>query len=140
VKIILQLIIVASLQAQEKLWNWESVKPGKYNVGFSIIKEWDHSRAYKKKFDSTGTLTPNRSRPIVMYIWYPADRGEKNQNVIFKDYLVALNRDLNIMPDSNQKKEAVLKFCNLMTQYGDSISTEYLLSSRKLQHSRLLKR
>lgn len=127
VKIILQLIIVASLQAQEKLWNWESVKPGKYNVGFTIIKEWDQSRAYKKKFDSTGTLTPNRSRPMVMYIWYPADRGEKNQKVIYKDYLVALNRDLNIMPDSNQKKEAVLKFCNLMTQYGDSISTEYLL-------------
>ena len=61
--------------------------PGPHAVGMKVVQQYDRSRLYKTSIDLyTGEPSQGeRSRPIQVIAWYPAEQGGKRQT--FRDYL-----------------------------------------------------
>jgi dienelactone hydrolase len=61
--------------------------PGPFQVGFRVVHQYDHARAYRGEFDSfTGKrVEGERARPIQTLVWYPA--GGAGKPMVYGDYL-----------------------------------------------------
>jgi len=61
--------------------------PGPHAVGMKVVQQYDRSRLYKTSIDLyTGEPSQGeRSRPVQVIAWYPAEQGGKRQT--FRDYL-----------------------------------------------------
>jgi len=61
--------------------------PGPFAVGFRVVNQYDHARAYQGEFDAvTGkAVEGERARPIQTLVWYPAAANGKP--MVFGDYL-----------------------------------------------------
>jgi dienelactone hydrolase len=61
--------------------------PGPFKVGFRVVQQYDHTRAYKEDFDLfTGkAVHGERARPIQTLVWYPASGAGKT--MVYGDYL-----------------------------------------------------
>ena len=61
--------------------------PGPFAVGFRVVNQYDHARAYKGDVDAvTGKpVAGERARPIQTLVWYPAATAGKP--MVFGDYL-----------------------------------------------------
>jgi len=60
---------------------------GPYKVGFRVVQQYDHTRAYKAEVDAfTGKpVEGERARPIQTLVWYPA--GGMGKPMVYGDYL-----------------------------------------------------
>jgi pimeloyl-ACP methyl ester carboxylesterase len=55
---------------------WGRLSPGPYAVGFRSTWELDYSRTYNTTFDDKTTYAPGKApRPVLVNVWYPAERS-----------------------------------------------------------------
>jgi len=67
-----------------------TLKPGKYDVGFTHYVAFDSSRTYNRTFDWNGKYIP---RPIPISIWYPSVQSAEQGLMSILDYLVILKEE-----------------------------------------------
>ncbi len=67
--------------------------PGEFGVGFKVVQQYDHSRAYLGKYDSfTGQpVKRQRARPVQTLIWYPARKSGTTMR--YADYLALIGSE-----------------------------------------------
>jgi len=66
---------------------WGDLKPGPYGIGFKTIEKYDYQRPVGPILDYFGApLEGERSRPMQMCIWYPADRAESDMPLVYGEY------------------------------------------------------
>ena len=77
---------VVSAGAQTPLL-WGGLKPGPHGVGFRVQYKLDHSREYDPEFVTDTTRFPvHRPRPIMIGIWYPAQKTNASR-MAYQQYL-----------------------------------------------------
>ena len=80
------LCVVSSAESQTPLL-WGGLKPGPHAVGFRLQYKLDHSREYDPEFVTDTTVFPvHRPRPIMMGIWYPAQKTDASR-MTYRQYL-----------------------------------------------------
>jgi len=62
----------------------DSIKKGKYGVGFKNLLIHDYSRTYDNS---------KKYRQIELTIWYPASKSNKNKSLTYKDYVKLFHED-----------------------------------------------
>lgn len=78
---------------------WGNLKPGSYQVGFSVLNELDTSRQ----------IAPHRkSRPIQISLWYPANHSAQAP-LIYRDYLLLSAHELDFENVSSEDEDAMLE-------------------------------
>ena len=83
---VVTLCAVSSARAQTPLL-WGGLKPGPHAVGFRLRYELDQSREYDPEFVTDTTRFPvHRPRPIMIGIWYPAQRTNASR-MTYRRYL-----------------------------------------------------
>jgi len=66
---------------------WPAATPGPYPVGYTILREYDHTRTFRPKYDYFGDATSGViSRPLQICVWYPADRDAESRPMKLKEY------------------------------------------------------
>lgn len=76
----------SSVKAQTPLL-WGGLKSGPHSVGFRIRYTLDHSREYDPEFTADTTRLPvHRPRPIMVGIWYPAQKTNASR-MSYRQYL-----------------------------------------------------
>jgi dienelactone hydrolase len=66
---------------------WADLEPGPYAPGFKTIELFDDSRTFRPKRSYFGTLLEGeRSRPIQILIWYPADPPKGAEPIVYGAY------------------------------------------------------
>lgn len=78
--------------------------PGPFAVGFRVVNQYDHARAYKGEFDAaTGkAVEGERARPIQTLIWYPAAAAGKP--MVFGDYLALTGSEVDFTRSEAQQR------------------------------------
>jgi pimeloyl-ACP methyl ester carboxylesterase len=67
---------------------WDKLPPGPYAVGFRTSWQLDYSRRYNMTFDDMTTYAAGKApRPILMNVWYPADKVGGAKRMPHRDYL-----------------------------------------------------
>ncbi len=89
------------------------LEPGPYAVGRQIVQTFDYSRTFNTpKFDYKGEFKEGeRSRPLTIVIWYPAEKLDSNEQMIYKEYFyppVAEGEELT----EEQKTQAIQQIRN----------------------------
>jgi dienelactone hydrolase len=65
-----------------------SVGPSKYAVGFKTFEVYDQARVFKEKYDADGQIRAGeRSRPLQICIWYPAEKDSNAEPVVYAEYI-----------------------------------------------------
>jgi dienelactone hydrolase len=95
---------------------------GPHPVGFRVVLQYDHSRAYKPAFDLFGKPTSGeRARPIQTLIWYPAQADASAAPMLYEHYLGLLATEENFELDDAQKDagmKAALALRSLEEKYA----------------------
>lgn len=67
--------------------------PGQYPVGFRVVEQYDHWRAYRTRTDLvTGqAYTGERARPVQTLVWYPA--AASGARMAYRDYFDTLGAE-----------------------------------------------
>jgi dienelactone hydrolase len=78
--------------------------PGPFAVGFRVVHQYDHARAYKGDVDDvTGKpVAGERARPIQTLVWYPAAAAGKP--MIFGDYLALTGSEDDFTRSDTQQR------------------------------------
>jgi len=79
---------------------WGSLKPGSYQVGFSVINNLDTSRQI---------ASSNQPRPIQISLWYPAHHSTNNSHLTYRDYLLLSAHEINFEYVSVKDENATLQ-------------------------------
>jgi pimeloyl-ACP methyl ester carboxylesterase len=67
--------------------SWGKLAPGPYAVGFRSLWQLDYSRVYNTTFDDkTAYASGKAPRPILINIWYPAERSDELTPMPHRDY------------------------------------------------------
>ncbi len=61
---------------------WGDLRPGTHDVGFRLIEKHDPARAIRVK----GAVPEIRSRPVRVYMWYPANSSADDTHMPFGRY------------------------------------------------------
>lgn len=73
---------------------WGDLEPGPYAVGFRAVERYDHSRVFRPKQDYFGRpLDGERSRPIQICIWYPAEKKSELSQMVYGEYVFPYPED-----------------------------------------------
>lgn len=100
--IVLLIIHIASVSGQCD----EPLMPssGPYSVGFKTIFKYDKSRIYFPKYDALGNeRTGERTRPMQIGIWYPADPNAQSVKMTTRDYvLLSASKDKDVEPTESE--------------------------------------
>ncbi|QHT65991.1 hypothetical protein GXP67_04555 [Rhodocytophaga rosea] len=83
---------------------WGKLQPGQYEVGFKTIMTVDYSRNY---FPQIEEAKPVRGRPLQLYVWYPAQKGN-GKYMRYKMYFDYAAKDVN-QPDSLALKAELIR-------------------------------
>jgi hypothetical protein len=85
----LSILLVAPARTPAQSFSqWGSLEPGSYAVGFKIITTWDRSRTYDPGVDFEGrSRKVNTSRPIQIWMWYPALKSARQERMPYEEYL-----------------------------------------------------
>ena len=68
--------------------------PGPYTVGFRSLWQLDYSRVYNTTFDDKTTYATGKApRPILINLWYPAERTDEIKPMPHRDYLKVATED-----------------------------------------------
>ena len=102
----ISILMLGSVAPASSFPQWGSLRPGPYQVGFRLINTLDHSRTYwpKTDFDGRPTTTPS-SRPVQIWMWYPARAASNVGYMPYRDYIY-----LAAGATDKEKEEAKRKF------------------------------
>jgi enoyl-CoA hydratase len=94
--------------AQEPLL-WGSLKAGPCSVGYRSLYQLDHTRQYDPEFATDPTKPPaHKPRPILLCIWYPAQRTDAKP-MEYRQYLDVSSDDALIAPFAQRLSRHVVK-------------------------------
>jgi len=100
------LCLVASAKAQTPLL-WGGLKSGPHAVGFRLQYTLDQSREYDPEFTTDTTRFPvHRPRPIMIGIWYPAQKTNASR-MPYRQYLDIAPRSGSLVPFANRLESAM---------------------------------
>lgn len=101
-RLFITLLFVAPTAAEANPSNFDfSAAPGSYGVGLRIVKQYDHAREFKGKFDLlTGRATVGeRARPVQTLVWYPASGAGKR--ISYRSYVESATTEVSFdLPES----------------------------------------
>ena len=80
---------------------WGELKTGRYGVGFRALYQTDAARWYDPDYPSAGKPLVKKPRPILIALWYPANR-DQGKMMLQRDYYRALTLD-EAAPDFAQR-------------------------------------
>jgi hypothetical protein len=73
---------------------WGDLEPGLYEIGFRTVERYDHSRVFRPKHDYFGRpLDGERSRPVQICIWYPAEKAMELTQMVYGEYVFPYPED-----------------------------------------------
>ena len=73
---------------------WGELQPGPYAVGFKTIEKYDYQRPVGPILDYFGApLEGERSRPMQICIWYPAEETADAAKMVYGEYAFAYPED-----------------------------------------------
>jgi len=102
--------------------------PGRFAVGFRVVNQYDHARAYKGEFDGvTGkAVEGERARPIQTLIWYPAAASGKP--MVFGDYLALTGAEVDFTRSEAQQRALANELiqANYLSESGPAQGREAL--------------
>ena len=85
---------------------WGPLQSGPYAVGFTTTWQLDYTRAYDIVFeDSTRYAMSKAPRPILINIWYPAQKQDRAMPMVYSDYLSIASTDPLLQPFSRKLAE-----------------------------------
>ena len=101
---------------------WGELKPGDYQVGFTSIWEFDYSRRYPVASgnDSSDKAKKMIPRPILINIWYPAERQKSIEFMPYKAYF-----------DIDTDSEKIRDFAKNYRDYNLSVLAKETLSKSR---------
>ena len=74
--------------------NWGKLAPGPHAVGFKSLWQLDYSRVYNTVFDDKTSYASGKApRPILINIWYPAERSNELTPMPHRDYFKIQTED-----------------------------------------------
>jgi len=89
---------------------FRDLKPGPYNIGFSIKHTYDYSRTFKNGSNSKGISTQKKKfRPIQILVWYPAKKIKNPKYMQYKNYIYSRATLLDFNTPESSKKQLALK-------------------------------
>ena len=92
--IVASLLVVTGRTAAPAPPPWGKLAPGPYTVGFRSLWQLDYSRVYNTVFDDKTTYASGKApRPILINIWYPAERSNDLAPMPHRDYLKIQTED-----------------------------------------------
>jgi hypothetical protein len=100
VRVLLILLAIqgpAAVAATESSPWWGDLEAGPYDVGFRLLEEIDQARAIRTR----GASPEVRSRPIRIYVWYPATLDESARPMTFGRYAALADED--VWPDVRER-------------------------------------
>lgn len=72
---------------------------GPHAVGFRSIERYDRSRVFREKLGPGGAVRPGeRSRPVYLYLWYPAEAAVDAPRMVYGEYSFANPADPAFYP------------------------------------------
>lgn len=79
--------------------SWAGLDRGPHAVGFRSIERYDQSRIFREKYGPGGMLRPGeRSRPVLIYLWYPAEAAQNAPRMVYGEYSFANPADPALFP------------------------------------------
>src|SRR5262245_53644435 len=76
---------------------WGKLRPGPQAVGFRSVWQLDYGRRYNMVFDDKTSYASGKApRPILVNIWYPAEKPDDLQPMRHRDYLAIQTGDLRV--------------------------------------------
>jgi pimeloyl-ACP methyl ester carboxylesterase len=94
VSVLVNLLIGSAGTADAPPAMWGKLAPGPFAVGFKSLWQLDYSRVYNTVFaDKTTYATGKAPRPILINIWYPAERANDLAPMPHRDYLKIQTED-----------------------------------------------
>ena len=96
-QILLTLLVITLLliKAYAQYPQWGKLQPGQYAIGFKTLMTVDYSRNYFPQIEED---KPVKGRPLQLYCWYPAQKGN-GKFIPYKTYFDYAAKDVN-QPDS----------------------------------------
>ena len=89
-----QVLITSGQVAASAPPSWGNLEPGPYAVGFRSLWQMDYSRVYNTVFNDKTTYASGKApRPILINLWYPAERPSKQPPMPHRDYLKIQTED-----------------------------------------------
>jgi pimeloyl-ACP methyl ester carboxylesterase len=81
-------IELPGLASAQPLPLWNKLPPGPHAVGFKTSWQLDYSRRYNMTFDDKTTYAPGKApRPILVNVWYPANKVRDATPMPYRGYL-----------------------------------------------------
>jgi hypothetical protein len=127
-------ISVADLSYAETSAAWGKLTPGPHAVGFQVMFRRDPSRPYKPKRDYQGNpIAGDRSRPIQISIWYPAESSSTATQLTFQDYVYATaSEETGSEPTEQQKQAAFAGFKNRWVRQASDENIRTALATKTM--------
>jgi hypothetical protein len=79
---------------------WAGLTPGSHDVGFRVLEERDHARAFGSFDRATGATAEVEHRPVQISLWYPAARTDASERLRFGELVVAASRETDFSPST----------------------------------------
>jgi dienelactone hydrolase len=113
---------------------WGKLTSGQHAVGFQILFRKDSSRPFKSKRDYQGNITTgDRSRPIQISVWYPANATGKSTPITFEEYLyLTASEQTGSEPTDQQKQNVISAFKNRWAQSASDENVRAALKSKMM--------
>ena len=113
---------------------WGKLTPGQHAVGFQVLFRKDSSRPFKSKRDYQGKITTgDRSRPIQISVWYPANATGKSTPITFEEYLyLTASEQTGSEPTDQQKQNVITAFKNRWVQSASDENVHAALKSKMM--------
>jgi hypothetical protein len=78
---------------------WGKFEFGPHAVGFRTMERYDYSRTFRDRHGPAGTVRPGeRARPVLIYLWYPAEEAAGAPRMVYGEYSFAAPRDPELFP------------------------------------------
>jgi pimeloyl-ACP methyl ester carboxylesterase len=112
-----QVLITSGQVAASAPPSWGNLEPGPYAVGFRSLWQMDYSRVYNTVFNDKTTYASGKApRPILINLWYPAERPSNQPPMLHRDYLKIQTEDPRLA-----------RFTAKLAEYErDTVSTEVM--------------
>jgi hypothetical protein len=109
---------------------WGELKPGPHAIGFRSVWELDFSRTYNRVFaDKTTYASGKAPRPILVNIWYPAEKPARVRPMPHREYLAIESRDPRLS-----------KFATQLVDYNKSVICKYVMGQPAAKLSEVKRR
>lgn len=101
--------------------DWHSLPAGPHPVGFQVFNRYDYGRIIKPKYNYDGTKNEgNRSLPMQISMWYPAESGS-GASMLYQDFVFLTLQRHDLAPLTDEKKATAIDVVRFPAEFGAGI-------------------